>query len=91
MHTESQNRYQKLSLVTQMLMLILKSVYMNKEKVNTGFHSTALIAYITFSENVAGLYQTIMYLMMKMFNVEVVRNTFLLIYNITFSFLFIGL
>ena len=50
---------------------------MSKEKVNTHFHSTALIAYITFSENVAGLYQTMMYLMMKMFNLEVVRNTFL--------------
>ena len=67
----------------QMLMVILKSVYMNKEKVNTRFHSTALIAYITFSENLAALYQTTMYLMMKMFNLEVVRNTFLFIYNIS--------
>ena len=50
---------------------------MSKEKVNTHFHSTALIAYITFSENVAGLYQTMMCLMMKMFNLEVERNTFL--------------
>ena len=49
---------------------------MNTEKVNTHSHSTALIAYITFSENVAGLYQTMMNLMM-MFNLEVVRNTFL--------------
>ena len=72
----------------QMLMVILKSIYMNKEKVNTCFHSTALIAYITFSENLAGLYQT-MYLMMKMFNVEVARNTFLSIY--IFSFLFTDL
>ena len=67
----------------QILMVILKSVYMNKEKVNTRFHSTALIAYITFSENLAALYQTTMYLMMKMFNLEVVRNTFLFIYNIS--------
>ena len=52
---------------------------MNKEKVNTRFHSTALIAYITFLENLAGLYQTMMYLMTKMFE-EVVRNTFLLVY-----------
>ena len=79
MNTESQNRYQKLSLLTQMLMVILKSVYMNKEKVNTRFYSTALIAYITFSENLAGFYQTMMYLMTKMFK-EVVRNTFLFIY-----------
>ena len=79
MHTEAQNRYQKLSLLTQMLMVILKSVYMNKEKVNTHFHSTALIAYITFLENLAGLYQTMMYLMTKMFE-EVVRNTFLFVY-----------
>ena len=73
-----------------MLMVILKSVYMNKEKVNTRFHSKVLIAYITFSENLAGLYQTMMYLIMKMFNLEVVRNTFLFIYVI-FSFLVIDL
>ena len=79
------NWYQKLSLLTQMLMAILKSVYMNKEKVNIRFHSTALIAYMTFSENSTGLYQTVMHLMMKMFNLEVVRNTFLFIYNIIFS------
>ena len=90
MHAESQNWYQKLSLLMQILKVILKSVYMNKEKVNTRFHSTALIAYITFSENLAGLYQTMMYLMTKMFK-EVVRNTFLFIYNIIFSLLFIDL
>ena len=47
-------------------------------------------AYITFSENLAGLYQIMMYLMTKMFK-EVVRNTFSFIYNIIFSFLFIDL
>ena len=62
MHTESQNRYQNLSLLMQMLMIILKSIYMNKEKVNTHFHSTALITYITSSEILAGLYQTMMYI-----------------------------
>ena len=50
---------------------------------HTRFHSTALIAYITFSENLAGLYQTMMYLMTKMFK-EVVRNTFYL-YIISYS------
>ena len=89
MHTESQNRYQNLSLLMQMLMIILKSIYMNKEKVNTHFHSTALIAYIAFLDNLAGLDQT-MYLMMKMFNLDVVKNTFLFLY-IIFSLLFIDL
>ena len=65
----------------------LKFVYMNKEKVNTRFHSTAMTAYITFSENLAGLYQTMMDPMMMMFNLEVVRKIFLFIYNIV-SFLF---
>ena len=83
MHTESQNRYQNLSLLMQMLMIILKSIYMNKEKVNTHFHSTALIAYIAFLENLAGLDQT-MYLMMKMFNLEVVKNIFIFIYYFLF-------
>ena len=74
-----------------MLIVILKSVYMNKEKVNIRFLSTALIAYMTFSENLAGLCQTMMYLMMKMFHLEVIRNTFLVMYNIIFSFLSIDL
>ena len=90
MHAESQNWYQKLSLLMQILKVILKSVYMNKEKVNTRFHSTALIAYTTFSENLAGLYQTMMYLMMKMFK-EVVRNTFLfgiILYSLSCSLIY---
>ena len=60
-------------------------------KVNKCFPSTALIAYIAFSENLAGLFQTMMYLMMKMFDLEVVRKTFLFLYIIIFSFLFIDL
>ena len=82
-----QNRYQKLSLLAHMLIVVLNSVYMNKEKVNIRFHSTALIPYMTFSEDSADPYQAMMYLMMKMFNLEVVRNKFLLTYNIIFSFL----
>ena len=78
----------EVKLLTQMLMTILKFVYMNKETVNTRFHSTAMTAYITFSENLAGLYQTMMDPMMMMFNLEVVRKIFLFIYNIIFSFLF---
>ena len=54
-------------------------IRMNKEKVNICFHSTALIAYMKFSENVSGLYQTMIYLIMKIFNLEVVRK---LIYNV---------
>ena len=42
------------------------------------------------SNLLAGLYQTVMYLMMKMFNLEVVRNTFLFIYNIIFSFFLVN-
>ena len=53
------------------------------------FHSIDS-SYITFLENLASLYQTMMYLMTKMFK-EVVRNTFLFVYNIIFSFLFIDL
>ena len=72
------------------LMVILKFVYTNKEKVDIRFHSTALIAYMTSSENSAGLYQTMMYLMTNMFHLEVVRNTFLHIYNIIFSFVLVN-
>ena len=68
----------------QMLMVILKSVYMNRDKVNTRVHSTALIAYMAFLGNLAGLYQSMMYLIMKMFNLEVVTNTFYF-YIILFS------
>ena len=45
---------------------------------------------MTFLENLTGLYQTIVYPMTKMFNLEVVRNTFLLIYNIIFSFFLVN-
>ena len=47
---------------------------------HTRFHTTALIAYITFSENLTGLYQTMMYLMMKIFNLEVVCKEHIFIY-----------
>ena len=48
--------------------LILEFVYMNKEKVNIRFHLPELKAYMTFSENSAGLYQIVIYLMIKMFS-----------------------
>ena len=63
---------------------------MNKEMVNIRFYSTALISYMTYSENLASLYQTMMCLMTKMFNLEVVRDTFLVVYNIIFYFFLVN-